>query len=132
MVIAMRRKRKTEVIKRVVDDDLRHRRKMIVLANGPLSGEYYVDNISSYICLPNVSREILFAHDELGYKATEWLYYKNDGSGSKHKHKGYTFTLESVEHDPVNPTVANPWNCVISAARASWVRGESRLYRDAY
>lgn len=116
--------------RKVASDDLRQKRVEIRLIDGPLAGIYFVDNVHSYLCLPNVSRETFLKHNQAGYDAKEWLYYKNTGGSSKIKKKGYDFLLVSTECDPVLPTKLNPWNCAIAAARNAWERKECLLYAD--
>jgi len=131
----MRRKKHHALLSnaaRQVIDDLRKRRKLITLTDGPLAGEYYVNNLYSYLCLPNIDRDNLLKYDAVGLHAREWLYYINTGGNSKHKSKGVEYKLEYTVREPNPPTVLNPYSTVIAAAKSAWMRKEFMLYRDQY
>lgn len=116
------RKRKPE------SDDLRKKDVEIRFLDGPLKGTYYVRKASAYYCLPNINVSSLLQHDDIGLDAEEWLYYRNTGqSASKHKNRGVEYKLSHVEREPDQPTVSNPFNCAIAAAKAGWRRREDML-----
>lgn len=133
----MKRRRKTisntGQVHAVPDDNLRHKRKMITLVDGPLAGEMYVNAFYAYIFLPNVARHDLFAYNEVGYNAKEWLFYRNCGSGSKHKNKGADYKLDSVYKLPEVETEEFKLYSLIAVARkASWERKEFLVFQNQY